>query len=192
LLRREFLTWRGWKRKVPEVARNVLVTLGGSDPANVTLKVLQALNDLAARALEAVVVVGADNPHHEILQSAVRDLPIPVRLACHVTNMPPLMAWADVAVSAGGSGVWELSFMGVPVLGLIRADQERRLLQACAREGIAVNLGWYQTLGVKEITGMLVAMARNKIERSAMARTGRVRVDGFGSRRVVHSMRNGK
>ena len=43
LLRREFWQWRGWKREIPIVARKVLVTLGGSDPDNVTLKVIQAL-----------------------------------------------------------------------------------------------------------------------------------------------------
>jgi len=40
LLRREFLRWQGYKREIPEIARKMLVTMGGSDPQNVTLKVL--------------------------------------------------------------------------------------------------------------------------------------------------------
>ncbi|MGQ9755923.1 MAG: UDP-2,4-diacetamido-2,4,6-trideoxy-beta-L-altropyranose hydrolase, partial [Desulfotomaculales bacterium] len=43
LLRREFWSWRNYKREVPEVAKKVLVTMGGSDPGNVTLKVIRAL-----------------------------------------------------------------------------------------------------------------------------------------------------
>src|SRR5262249_32858596 len=38
LLRPEFPAWRGRQRSVPEVARKVLVTMGGSDPDNVTLQ----------------------------------------------------------------------------------------------------------------------------------------------------------
>ncbi len=46
LLRREFLAWRGWQRDTPETAYKILVTLGGSDPDNVTLKVLEALSEV--------------------------------------------------------------------------------------------------------------------------------------------------
>jgi len=37
--------------------------------------------------------------------------------------MPELMAWADFAVSAGGSTCWELAFMGLPALVLIQAKE---------------------------------------------------------------------
>ncbi|RMF86337.1 MAG: UDP-2,4-diacetamido-2,4,6-trideoxy-beta-L-altropyranose hydrolase, partial [Nitrospinota bacterium] len=36
LLRPEFLAWQNRKRSFPQIARRVLVTLGGSDPDNVT------------------------------------------------------------------------------------------------------------------------------------------------------------
>lgn len=58
LLRREFWQWQGWQRTVPPVAKKVLVTLGGADPDNVTLKVIQSLQIVEVEELEAVVVVG--------------------------------------------------------------------------------------------------------------------------------------
>ena len=118
LLRREFWPWRGWRREIPAVARKVLVTLGGGDPDNVTLKVIQALAQVEIEGLEAVVVVGAANPHLQELQAVVKDLPFPIRLESNVTNMPELMAWADVAITAGGSTCWESAFMGLPALRL--------------------------------------------------------------------------
>jgi len=127
LLRREFLKWRGWKREIPEVARKVLVTMGGSDPDNVTLKVIQALQQVDVDGLETIVVVGGGNPHYEELQSSVQESRFPVLLESNVTNMPELMAWADVAVSAGGSTSWELAFMGVPALVLILANNQRSI-----------------------------------------------------------------
>ena len=47
LLRREFWPWQGWRRRIPETARHVLITMGGSDPENVSLKILQALERVA-------------------------------------------------------------------------------------------------------------------------------------------------
>ncbi|OHB66421.1 MAG: hypothetical protein A2V70_21235 [Planctomycetes bacterium RBG_13_63_9] len=55
LLRREFLQWQSWRRTTPKVARNVLVTLGGTDPDNATQKVIAALcADVCPSGLEAV------------------------------------------------------------------------------------------------------------------------------------------
>src|ERR1700756_1431372 len=61
LLRREFGAWGGWKRKIPAVARKVLVTLGGSDSDNVTARVVEAIT--CEDELEGIVVVGGSNPH---------------------------------------------------------------------------------------------------------------------------------
>ncbi len=38
LLRDEFLPWLGWKRSIPDRARKILITIGGSDPDNASVK----------------------------------------------------------------------------------------------------------------------------------------------------------
>jgi UDP-2,4-diacetamido-2,4,6-trideoxy-beta-L-altropyranose hydrolase len=189
LLRREFLKWRGWKREIPEVARKVLVTMGGSDPDNVTLKVVQALQQVDMDGLEAIVVVGGSNPHYEELQSAVQDSRFPIRLESNVVDMPELMAWADVAVSAGGSVIYELAFMGVPIIGLSRAKQEEVLLQRSTQSGISINLGVYHSVQPGWICEVLTGLAHSKEQRLAMSRAGRSLVDEFGPDRVINSMR---
>jgi UDP-2,4-diacetamido-2,4,6-trideoxy-beta-L-altropyranose hydrolase len=189
LLRREFLKWRGWKREIPEVARKVLVTMGGSDPDNVTLKVIQALQQVNMDGLEATVVVGGSNPHYEELQSAVQDSRFPIRLESNVVDMPELMAWADVAVSAGGSVIYELAFMGVPIIGLSRAKQEEVLLQRSTQSGISINLGVYHSVQPGWICEVLTGLAHSKEQRLAMSRAGRSLVDEFGPDRVINSMR---
>ena len=119
LLRQEFMAWHDWQREIPEVAHKVLVTMGGGDPDNVTQKVIEALSQVEIEGLEAVVVVGGSNPYFQELESAVHGVKVPVRLVRNAANMPELMAWADVAVTAGGSTCWELAFMGLPALILI-------------------------------------------------------------------------
>ena len=73
LLRREFLGLaRLATRDAPESAYKMLVTLGGSDPDNVTLKVLEALSLVPAERLEATVVIGGGNPHRASLEAAAK------------------------------------------------------------------------------------------------------------------------
>jgi len=189
LLRREFLKWRGWKREIPEVARKVLVTMGGSDPDNVTLKVIQALQQVDMDGLEAIVVVGGSNPHYEELQSAVQDLRFPIRLESNVTNMPELMAWADVAISGGGSTSWELAFMGVPALVTILASNQYPIAESLNAIGCAVNLGWYEDVSPTETAQALTQLLRAPGTRAEMSKHGRQLVDGDGVDRALMHIR---
>ena len=190
LLRREFLRWQGWKREIPVVARKVLVTLGGADPDNVTLKVVRALDQVAVDGLEAVVVVGGSNPHYEQLQSAIRNSPFAIRLERNVTNMPELMAWADVAVTAGGSTCWELACMGLPNLVLVLADNQRSIAERLDAAGVAVNLGWYENLSPVKVAQALAQLMVAAGRRADMARYGRELVDCGGSDRVLTQLKS--
>lgn len=180
LLRREFWKWRGWKREIPEVARKALVTLGGADPDNVTLKVIHALQQVDVDGLEAVVVAGGMNPHLEELRRATQASRIPVRFKSNVSNMAELMAWADVAVATGGSTCWELAFMGVPSLLLVLAENQRRIAEEIGRVGAAVNLGWHTDLSFAEIVEALTRFLLEERLRAGMAKCAQKLVDGNG------------
>lgn len=142
LLRREFLNYRGWQRQIPETARKVLVTLGGADPDNVTGKVIEALGPLD---IEVKVVVGGSNPHLPKLEKAVERMkaqPAKIELVVNPTDMPGLMAWADLAIAAGGSTAWELAFMGLPFFTIILAENQVHLASALDSLGATTCLGW--------------------------------------------------
>ena len=189
LLRSEFLAWRGWKREIPDVARKVLVTLGGGDPDNQTLKVIQALQQVDADELEAVVVIGASNPHFQELESATRASQFEGRLVRDVTDMPNLMAWADLAVSAGGSTCWELAFMGLPPVVLVLAENQKGIAAGLGKGGVVLNLGWYTEISIAQVANTLVGLLEDRGLRRQMSQRGRELVDGLGTERVVESLR---
>ncbi|WP_354634705.1 UDP-2,4-diacetamido-2,4,6-trideoxy-beta-L-altropyranose hydrolase [Planktothricoides raciborskii] len=188
LLRREFWQWRGWQRTVPPVATKVLVTLGGADPDNVTLKVIQALQLVEVEKLEAVVVVGGSNPHYESLEMAGQDSRFPIRLQRNVTNMPELMAWADVAISAGGSTCWELAFMGLPSILLVLAENQRAIAQQLATLNQAINLGWHQDVKAQSISERLFTLLQSPEERKKIIQVSQQIVDGEGVFRIIKSL----
>ncbi|MCK6626368.1 MAG: UDP-2,4-diacetamido-2,4,6-trideoxy-beta-L-altropyranose hydrolase [Anaerolineae bacterium] len=189
LLRREFWSWRGWRREIAPLARKVLVTLGGADPDNVTLKVIQALRQTKLEGLQAVVVVGSSNPHWETLRAAVGHSSPSFRLERDVTDMPALMAWADLAISAGGSTCWELAFMGLPSLVLILADNQRRVAEGLDAAGVAFNLGHPTNLSPAALANALHALAHQAEQRTVSARRGQELIDGCGAARVAQQMR---
>ncbi|MBU4175869.1 MAG: UDP-2,4-diacetamido-2,4,6-trideoxy-beta-L-altropyranose hydrolase [Actinobacteria bacterium] len=189
LLRREFLAWKEWRREIPEVARHVLVTLGGADPENYTLKVLQALQRADVLNLEAIAVIGANNPHANLLEAAIRKNRIPVRLIHDVKNMPELMAWADVAVSSAGTTVWELAFMGVPTIVGIIAPIEEFLVYGLKKQGLFLNIGWFDSVSVTQVVEALKKLVYDERERNAMSVLGTHLLDGDGCDRILRHIK---
>lgn len=185
LLRREFWPWRRERREIPNVARRILVTLGGSDPDNVTLKVIQALRKLDVGELDVIVVAGASNPHQQELERAIRDLPFAIHLKKNITDMPPLIAWADVAVSAAGSTCWELALMGTPALLLVVAENQRPLAESLAALGVNFSLEIAAALTPDELTNTLRRIIVDTAARTTMIQRGQKLVDGYGVARVV-------
>jgi UDP-2,4-diacetamido-2,4,6-trideoxy-beta-L-altropyranose hydrolase len=190
LLRKEFLMKKDKIRNVPEIARKILLTLGGADPKNVMTMVIQALKLLDIKGLEAKIIIGPTNHHLKILNRELKS----DRTEEHVfqmvqdANMPQLMSWADVAVTAGGSTCWELAFMGLPFLTIILADNQVRIACGLDEFGAALNVGWYRDLSYKKLASHLSTLISHHKFRMLMSKRGRQLVDGLGAKRVIDSL----
>jgi UDP-2,4-diacetamido-2,4,6-trideoxy-beta-L-altropyranose hydrolase len=187
MLRREFASWRGWTREVPAVARRVLVTMGGSDPDNVTQRVVEAI--LAEGDFEVRVVAGGSNPHLARLREFASDCGSPVRLVENASSMPELMAMADVAVAGAGTTTWEMCFLGLPALLIVLADNQQGIADELGKQGIIVHLGRSSGLAGITVAAKLRGLADSPVARRQMSVRGRALVDGRGAERVVAALR---
>jgi spore coat polysaccharide biosynthesis predicted glycosyltransferase SpsG len=102
--------------------------------------------------------------------------------------MPKLMAWADTAVSAGGSTCWELAFMGVPFLVLILAENQEGIARGLGETETAMNCGWFHKLSVKYLAECLDKMIADDNRRAEYSKRGRRLVDGLGTDRIIDHM----
>lgn len=185
LLRREFLTWKTWHRKIPSMAKHILLTSGGADPHNLNSKLINALHDLSESHLQIRMIVGPENPQLKKLEETIKQLNLPIHLMSYDVNMPESMAWADVAISASGSTVWELAFMGVPTVVIVTAENQQPIAKELDTQNIFKNLGWANQLSSEEIAKTLKFIIQNASLRSKMSESARNLVDGMGSDRIL-------
>ncbi len=188
LLRREFLQYQNPKRRIPNKSRNVLLTMGGADPDNVTSKVIRALNLLNDNDLEVKIVVGPANPHMETLKKELPSSVFSGTLCPSVDDMPGLMAWSDMAITAAGSTCWELAYMGVPSMTITISEDQVGVAEGLDQAAIAQHIGWYTDLTSEQIAGKLDQLINDKAKRSRFSRSGMDLVNGKGAREVVRSM----
>lgn len=188
LLRREFISQQYHDKKTPELAENILVTMGGADPDNVTLKVIHALQQLNNHSLSVKTVIGPINPHYESIRNELSRSRFRHELLENVTDMPAAMAWADLAISSVGSTTWELLATGVPTVLIITAENQLLVTERLSRQGYCLNLGWNNELSVDVIATSLTALLQSRAKRAKMIQKGQNLIDFRGSARVVDEM----
>jgi spore coat polysaccharide biosynthesis predicted glycosyltransferase SpsG len=182
-LRGEFSKWRGWQRTIPAQARKLLVTLGGSDHENVTLKSFAGCNASRLQIGKASSSsAGATRTPSRCNPASSIQHPHPSVAKRH--NMPELMAEADLAIAAGGTTAWELAFMGLPALMIVMADNQRSNAEQLDALGAARNLRWHADLAPEKIAEQILNLASGSVARATMSETGRRVVDGLGNYRV--------
>lgn len=181
LLRREFR--RSIRRNIRRdgAVRTILVTLGAVDRDNVTASVIEALRslDLAGAAVE--IVAGAANPHRPAIDEACFAVPGARIVADPGAGMAELLAAADLAITAGGTTMWELSALGVPFITVVVAENQRLSTLAMTALG-------YPCVMAKDVIGKLPEKLRTLIgdaaQRQSLAAAGQRLVDGEGAPRV--------
>jgi UDP-2,4-diacetamido-2,4,6-trideoxy-beta-L-altropyranose hydrolase len=166
----------------------LLISMGGSDPGNFTATILQALKTLDLPGWEAVAVIGKDNEFRQSLSDTIVSEGLPVELLENPPDMAEVMEWSDLAISAGGTTIWELAFMGVPTLAITRGEQERMLMNIAAAREIAIDLGMSQSIDSAKIKKALESLARDPHRRLKMSKAGPALIDGRGAARVVSAM----
>jgi RimJ/RimL family protein N-acetyltransferase len=88
------------------------------------------------------------------------------------------MARADLAICAGGTTAWELSFLGVPMVVLVLAENQRSNAEQLAATGAAVHTT------TARLAADLRALVADAPRRAEMSRRARALVDGLGSFRT--------
>lgn len=169
----------------------ILITTGGSDSFNLAGQLLmEAMKYDALKEKEYHVVSGSLNPHIGELQDLAQKHEN-IHIHCNVTNMAELMAESEVALSAGGSTLYELCAMGVPVIAFSFAENQERLVQTFVKRGIAQYGGNYRTDGNKMIQNTIAGLEtllEDENLRSEYRKKARTLVDGKGADRIAEAI----
>lgn len=193
LIRNEFIK-KKYTEKISEQATNILVTMGGADPENITLIIIKALNNIIDKQLKIKVIIGHVNPHQEHITKEIKKSSNTIELLKNSTDMPSLMAWADIAITAGGVTCWELAFSKTPFLTLILADNQKNNAYGLSDVGATINLGECQDFKLQTLSFYenlqinILKLINSKQKRKHLIENAHKIVDGKGTERIVEIM----
>lgn len=184
LLRPEYSAYRKTLPARNGQVRRILVSMGGSDPANATGMVLKALSCPELQEVQVDVVVGANNPHRKTLeQQALQRLH--TTLYDHQPHLADLMVLADISIGAGGTTTWERLCLGLPSLVVSIGENQIPACKALMESRLINYLGHISSLKCEQIRDSLLAMMSDPCNLVNLSLEGQSLVDGLGTLRLV-------
>jgi len=165
----------------------VLVTMGGSDPAGLTLKAVSALNMLD-EDLDVQVLLGPGFLHDKALDSLVLESCRNLHLLRGVKDISRLMSQADLALASFGVTAYELAAMGVPGLFMCLTDDHVESASAFVESGMGECAGRHDMVSAKMLSTCLAKLIRDRSRLEAMSSACMSHVDGNGARRVAEEI----
>jgi UDP-2,4-diacetamido-2,4,6-trideoxy-beta-L-altropyranose hydrolase len=161
--------------------RRILISMGMTDPLNVTAQVVESLK--AANIDAAIdVVLGFAAPH----ATRVREV-LSARMTLHIDppNLAELAARADLAIGALGTSSFERALLGLPAILVTVADNQRFMAQTFAESGAAQVQSHALLSDPNSFANCVTALVQDAARRASMSRCAASMNDGRGAQRLL-------
>ena len=179
-----------------EHARVAFLSSGGTDPYHVIGNILNEIYSenspcrkvLTFNDFRCLVIMGAlfEEDYKKELREFAKENPS-VTLFEGVSDMADIMKQADLAISAGGTTLYELCAIGVPTVVYSMADNQMEFVKAFDKAGAVRYAGDARSDHrlAQKIATWGTAAVDNKGFRKRMSESARALIDGEGAFRIA-------
>jgi spore coat polysaccharide biosynthesis predicted glycosyltransferase SpsG len=172
--------WSIPKRKHSKKVNNILILFGGTDPSNLTVKVLNVLKKSKYKGFVRVVQ-GLGRKNRKI---NLKSYGLSGEVLTNVKYMPKIMVEADIAFSSAGRTITELMTTGTPVLCMCQNKKETTHTHAKKEYGI-INLGLGSKVSEKKLMDELNKLIGNYALRKRLSSSAVKMIKGRSNREII-------
>jgi spore coat polysaccharide biosynthesis protein SpsF len=174
-----------WPHEPPAV----LLAMGGSDPAALTLKAVRALARVGGR-IECIVLVGPGFAHEPELAQLLETFPHESHVVRNGDVRANMLA-ADLGVLSFGVTAYEAAACALPAIHVCINDDSAVSSLAFAAAGMAVSLGRADHVEDHQLAAAIEEMLSDNARQDSMSATARRLVDGNGVARIARVIASG-
>lgn len=194
LLGRDYCLVREEFRLLPQRTLNtivgeIMITTGGADPYNLSPLIAKAvISNKALSDIKVNIVIGkAFENKSELYKLCNRRKNIILHEG--ISNMSNIMLKCDLAISSGGSTLYELSACGTPTIAMILADNQKGIVEKMSEIGCVENIGWFNEISYIELMKRVDFYIRHYEARVLMSTKMQNLIDGLGAKRVANELK---
>lgn len=171
--------WNCEAKIISEKADNLLILTGGSDPFNVTEQILDSIDTYQFQTIDVICGIYNTN-YNKFVKKYENNKNIKFHQA--VNNIEQYMKNADIAISAGGTTLYELCAIGTPAISFSFADNQLDNVRQFQEDGLIDYAGDARMDDIAGIINQYLTRYRNDFElRKEKSEKMQKMVDGKGA-----------
>ncbi|WP_339227479.1 UDP-2,4-diacetamido-2,4,6-trideoxy-beta-L-altropyranose hydrolase [Oceanobacillus sp. FSL K6-2867] len=183
LLRHEFRNIQ-YATKKKDIVKRILVSFGGSDPTNETMKAISAIKLMNRPDITVDIVIGFSNQNYSAIKKYCKDISN-ISIHYQIDYLAELMAKADLAIGAGGSTTWERCYARLPAITIETAANQSEILSYLSELGVVCHLGRSEEVTEQDIANSIMNIINNPEIRKEMMTASESVMQDFNERLIV-------
>jgi len=138
---------------------NILITFGGSDPTNLTNKVMSALSDFRYKGIHFTVILGPGFGSTADINSIVASGAFEsIDVVVNPPNIIEYFEGSDLVACAGGRTMYELFHLNIPFIPIATTPSEAEAIAEFRQQGIApFGMAEWDTTRFTDNLGKMIA-----------------------------------
>lgn len=181
ILHPDFGVYHDRERSFPPALGNCLITLGGTDPNNLTFKLAKLVLE-KKKEIKLTVLVGPGFTDHKNLNELRSDRLV---VLSSISNMAETLFAHQAVICSGGVTLHEALAVGTPAFVVNQVPHQEDSARSLQSRGAAVNLGLGDNFDQRKL---LESLDAEKETREEMSRAGKMLIDGQGIHRVASEL----
>lgn len=176
-------SFRNKNYELRKEASKILITMGGSDPTDLTHRIVSALLPLPGIQLRVVLGPLYTNEQERSLNELLKS-PNNISQVRSPKDMAQEYLESDLVISASGLSKYELAALGVPMMLVSRNKEMHDVNEAFVKVSGCVDLGLIDELQSISFIDQLKRLLVDYDVRKKMSQTSRTLIDGKGCERI--------
>ena len=171
------------KKKIKKI-KNIMISMGGSDPNKITIKVIKILNKVDFRIKLNIVIGKLSKINIKQIRKVLTNKIINYKIYKNQNNLNKVMMLSDILVTNSGTTKFEATLMRLPSI-IIANDKDTIENQiAFAKRKTSIYLGYYKSNRILYLSKLISKLRNNIIELIEMQNRSKKFLDHRGAARI--------
>lgn len=179
VLNENVLNYASCEKEISPGISELLLSFGGSDPLNLTQKMLEVLS---GSKWNLTVVAGSAYENFDYLKKYEAER---CRVLKNVNNLPELIFKSDLCFISGGITLYEVMAIGTPCCVICQVPHQLVTASRFEKKGAILSLGLGDKLDFSNMDELIYGIEKDFERRVLRSRKGKEYIDGKGLARVL-------
>ena len=162
----------------------LLISMGGSDPKNITLKVLSALNKAKIKIQLTIILGGFSKITDTMVNDVMDNYKGRFSIIRDCKNMARVISQSDMAIIGSGLMKYETASLGLPSIVISLDPYHSSIMDDFVRYNCVEHLGHADIVKDSQIAEAAINLLNDFEKRKRMSDAGKAMIDGCGVERI--------